>query len=86
MGVPARVAVPSPLSAKLTPVGSAPLSTREAVGVPVEVTVKLPALPSPKVVLSADVMAGDWRVWSTVRVKVWVASGAKPLPASMVRV
>ena len=31
-GVPARVAVPSPLSVKVTPVGSAPVSVRAAVG------------------------------------------------------
>ena len=86
VGVPARVAVPSPLSVKVTPVGSGPLSVREDVGVPVEVTVKLSGLPWPKVAPSADVIDGDWRVWSTVRVNVWVASGEKPLSASMVRV
>ena len=37
------------------------------------VTVKLPAVPTVKVVLLALVMAG---AWFTVRVKVWVASGA----------
>ena len=44
-GVPARVAVPSPLSTKVTPVGSAPVSLSAAVGVPVVVTVNVPALP-----------------------------------------
>ena len=50
--------------------GRAPVSDRAAVGTPEEVTVKLPALPSVKVVLLAEVMAG---AASTVRVKVWVA-------------
>src|ERR1039458_2116876 len=46
-GVPARVAVPLPLSTKVTPLGrAAPPSDRVSVGppgVPVAVTVKLPA-------------------------------------------
>ena len=50
-GVPARVAVPSPLSMKVTPVGSAPVSVRAAVGNPVVVTVNEPAGPTVKVVL-----------------------------------
>ena len=75
--------MPSPLSVKVTPLGSDPVSDRAAVGRPVEVTVKLPALPSAKVVLSAEVMAG---ATSTVRVKVWLASGATPLVAPMVMV
>ena len=57
----------SPLSLKVTPSGSEPVSDSDAVGVPVEVTVKDPALPSLKVALSAEVMAGGP---STVRVKV----------------
>ena len=43
------MAVPSPLSVKVTPEGRAPDSDRAAVGRPV-VTVKVPALPSVKVV------------------------------------
>ena len=78
--MPARVAVPSPLSLKVTPSGSAPVSDRAAVGSPVVVTVKEPALPSVKVALSLEVICG---ATSTVRVKVWVASGATPLEASM---
>ena len=65
------------------PGGQAPVSDRDGVGVPVVVTVKDPALPSVKVALSPEVMVG---APSTVRVKVWVASGAKPLAASMVKV
>jgi hypothetical protein len=42
----------------------------EGVGVPVVVTVKLPAVPAVNVVLLALVIAG---AWSTVNVKLWVA-------------
>ena len=81
-GVPARVAVPSPLSLKVTPVGRAPDSESDGGRQAVEVTVKVPALPSVKVVWSAEVMVGGP---STTRVKDWVASGLTPLVASMVR-
>ena len=80
-GRPLRPAVPFPLSTKLTPVGRAPDSVRAAVGYPVEVTVKVPALPSVNVVLSAEVMEA---AASTVRVKDWVAGLATPLVAVMV--
>ena len=66
-GVPARAAVPSPLSRKVTPPGSAPVSLRAAVGKPVVVTVKVPSVPVVNVVLSALVIAG---AWSTVSVKL----------------
>ena len=68
------MAVPSPLSVKVTPAGSAPVSVRAAVGNPVVVTVNVPAWPTVKVALAALVIAG---AWSTVRVKLWVASGAR---------
>ena len=60
-GVPARVAVPSPLSVKVTPAGRVPVSDRVAVGneAPV-VTVKVPAVPAVKVAAAALVMAGGW--------------------------
>ncbi len=48
-GVPASVAVPSPLSTKVTPVGSVPVEV--SVGrriVPIVVTVKVPGLPTRK--------------------------------------
>ena len=45
------------------------------------VTVNVPAVPTVKVVLSALVIAG---AWSTVRVKLWVASGITPLAAVIV--
>ncbi len=80
-GVPARVAVPSPLSVKVTPLGSAPFSVSAEVGNPVDVTVKLPAWPSVKVAASAEVMAGGV---STVRAKLWLASGLTPLDTPMV--
>ena len=67
-GVPARVAVLSPLSTKLTPVGRAPDSDSVAVGLPVEVTAKVPALPSVKVVLPPEVMDGASGAELTVRV------------------
>jgi hypothetical protein len=70
--VPAKVAVPLPLSTKVTPLGNAPDSDRAAVGDPVVVTEKVPELPAVKVVLVAEVMAGGV---STVRAKVvvWMA-------------
>ena len=53
---------------------ASPLSLSVGVGTPVVVTVKLPAVPTVKVVLLALVMAG---AWLTVRVKFWVASGCR---------
>ena len=81
-GVPDRVAVPSPLSVKCTPLGSgAPPSSRAGAGYPRVVTVKVPWVPTLKVVEAALVMDG---ASSTVRVKDWVASGRVPLWAVMV--
>ena len=57
-GVPARVAVPLPLSTNVTPEGRAPVSESEGFGNPAVVTVKDPADPSVKVVLAPEVMAG----------------------------
>ena len=57
-GVPLSVAVPFPLLVKVTPLGSAPVSVSDGAGVPVVVTVKLPAAPTVKVILLALVMAG----------------------------
>ena len=57
-GVPEIVAVPSSLSVKVTPEGSAPVWVKDAAGVPVVVTVNDPALPVVKVALSALVIAG----------------------------
>ena len=74
------MAVPSPLSVKVTPFGSAPLSDSDAVGKPVVVMVELPASPSEKVAESPEVMLG---ASSTVSVNVCVPSGLMPLVASI---
>ena len=80
-GVPASIAVPSPLSLNLTPRGSAPFSDKPGVGTPVDVTVKVPAWPTVKVVPAGLVIPG---AWLTVRVKGWVASGLTPFVAVIV--
>ena len=80
-GVPARVAVPPPLSLNLTPRGSAPFSDKPGVGTPVDLAVKAQTLPAVHVVWSALVIPG---AWLTVRVKLWVASGLTPFVAVMV--
>ena len=84
-GVPARVAVPLPLSLNVTPDGSAGVlvADRAAVGLPVVVTENVPACPAAKVVRSALVMTGAARAGLTVSVKLWVASGLTPLVAVM---
>jgi hypothetical protein len=56
-GVPPSAAVPFPLSTNVTPVGSAPVSVRDGVGIPVAVTVKLPAVPVASDALLALVIA-----------------------------
>ena len=56
--VPLRVAVPLPLSWNAMPLGSEPDSVSVGVGVPVAVTVKLPAVPAVNVVPLALVMEG----------------------------
>ena len=84
-GVPARVAVPLPLSVKVTPDGSAPDSAESvAAGEPVVVTVNVPAVPAANVVRAG---AGDdrgGRAGFTVRVKLWVALGLTPFAAVIV--
>ena len=59
-GVPARVAVPLPLSVNVTPEGSAPVSDSVAAGEPVVVTLNEPLAPTVNVVALALVMAGAW--------------------------
>ena len=46
------------MATNVTPLGSAPVSVRVGAGVPVVVTVKLPAVPAVNVVLLALVIAG----------------------------
>ena len=76
------MALPSPLSTKVTPEGSAPVSLIAAFGNPVVVTVNVLAMKMANAVLAGLVIAG---AWSTVSVKLWVASGSTPLAAVMVR-
>ncbi len=70
-GVPARVAVPLPLSVKVTPEGRVPVALIATLPAPpAVVTVNDPAVPTTKVAWSALVIAGDS---TTVSVKDWVA-------------
>lgn len=57
-GVPLNVAEPFPLSAKLNPVGNAPVSLKAGIGSPLAVTVKEPAVCTVKVALLPLVVAG----------------------------
>ena len=68
--MPANVAVPFPLSLKVTPLGSVPVSVSDGVGVPVVVTEKVLAVPTVKVVLLALVIDGLVFTVFTVSVKV----------------
>ena len=79
-GVPPSVPLPFPLSLNVTPLGSVPVSVRDGVGVPVVVTVKLPAVPTVNVVLVALVITG---AKFTTNVKVWLIVPA-PLLAVIV--
>ena len=63
---------------RATPLGRVPVSLKVGAGKPLAVTVKVPVVPTVKVVELAEVMAG---ASSTVSVKLWVASGATPLVA-----
>ena len=65
---------PLPLSAKVTPVGSAPVSVRVGVGVPAVVTEKVLVVPTVNVVLLALVITGPAFPGFTVSVKAWVAA------------
>ena len=75
-----------PLSApvevlNVTPEGSAPDSERAGAGVPVAVTVNVPAVPTVNVVFVALVIAG---AWFTVSVKFCVALAPTPFCAVIV--
>jgi len=63
---------------KVTPAGSVPVSLSAGAGVPVAVTVNIPAVPTVKVVLVELVIAG---AWFTVSVKLCVAFGSVPFAA-----
>ena len=66
----------------VTPLGTAPVSVKDGVGVPVAAIVKLPGVPTVNVVLLVLVIAG---AWLTVRVKDWLAGVPTPLLAVKVR-
>ena len=68
-GVPDIVAVPLPLSTNVMGWGSDPVSVRAGIGEPLVVTVKLPAVPTVKVVLLALVIVGAVVPELTVSVK-----------------
>ena len=84
--MPARVAVPSPLSVKLTPDGSAGLLVADSAGAgsPVAVTLNEPGRPAAKVAAPPLVMTGAAVAGLMVRVKLWLASGPTPLAAVIV--
>ena len=80
-GVPASVAVPFPLSVNVTPDGRVSGAGKMHVGYPVVVTVKVPGWPTAKV---AEAVLVIWHAWSTVRAKLWVASGMTSFVALIV--
>ena len=65
----------------VTPEGNAPDSDSVGVGVPVAVTLNVPATPTVKVVLEALVMEGAAVGWFTVSVKLCVAAVPTPFCA-----
>src|ERR1700719_469296 len=80
-GEPLSVAVPSPLSLKVSPTGRAPDSARDGVGTPVVVTLKDPKVPAENVAVLPLVIAGACGVPVSVSVSPCWASGDKPLLA-----
>ena len=79
-GVPASVAVPSPLSTKVMPDGNEPTLVRLGTGKPLVVTMKLPGLPTVKVAWSAPVIAGGWST-AMGAVTVWPSRVAEAPPS-----
>lgn len=83
-GVPASVAVPLPLSVKVTPLGSVPARVMEVAAGEV-VTVKVPALPTVKVVFAKLVNCGGLAGGVlTVRTNAW--AGEEPAAFDAVNV
>jgi hypothetical protein len=74
LGVPAIVAVPSPLLVKVSPAGRLPVSERLATGDPVVLTVNPKVAPTEAVADAAVVIAG---APVTVRVNDWVVDPAE---------
>jgi hypothetical protein len=69
----------------VTPLGSAaPVRTIDGIGVPIVVTVNVPATPTVKVVVAALVIVGAGPALTT-RVKLWTAFGRFPFEAVNVR-
>ena len=78
----AGVPLSTPVAAvKVIPEGNAPDSDSVGVGVPVAVTLNVPATPTVKVVLEALVMEGAAVGWFTVSVKLCVAFVPTPFCA-----
>jgi len=80
VGVPLSVAVPLPLSWKLTPLGNVPDWLMLGVGDPVVVTVNVPNAPTVNVVLLALVIAGGSPI-TMVTLTSWLSTVAVPLPS-----
>ena len=80
------MAVPPPLSVKLTPDGSAGVLVADSAGagMPVAVTVNEPGRPAANVVAPALVMTGAAVAGLTVRAKLCVAFGLTPFAAVIV--
>src|SRR5579862_5216871 len=81
MAVPERVAVPFPLSVKVTPKGKKPVSVKAGIGSPEVVTVNVPGEPTVKVVAGELVKL---KALLTAKVKVWMAFVLLPLFAQIV--
>jgi hypothetical protein len=81
--VPAKLAVPLPLSVNVTPAGSAPDSDKVGLGDPVVATMNDPAEATKKVVVLALVIVGAISPF-TVSMKFWVALGDTVFAAVMV--
>ncbi len=77
--IPLAVGVPLSIPVAVlnnTPVGNVPVSVSVGTGNPVAVTLNVPRPPNVNVVLLALLIAA---LWSTVRVKLCVASAPTPL-------
>ena len=80
--------MPSVLSTNVSQAGKVPLRAIVEVGVPVVWMVKMPSVPTVKVVLAALVMVGACVTGAmpcTVSVKTWIESGSEPFVPVMVR-
>ena len=66
-GAAVSVPVPSPLSTKVTPAGSVPVSDSAGAGLPVVMTVKVPPVPAVKLADGGEVIAGAGEAGLMVR-------------------